>query len=312
MKHSLYLLITALLVFALSGCSADGKLTNEKAQQAVTRWLNGNGTAVVTGVLEVPQENMAKADVGLSNFVWNSPKNDAVTAYMFGPGGASHTYSGRADAIFAHYNDGRWVLTKIVTPNGSWDNLNIVASGEGATSPTGPTPTLATAKSKPSLFQKMKCWTPFHDKPFSATVSADQAKFIIPVGEKDQWEWNVEGDGVQVTKMDYRWEINVGDVQFGFYHWSIGQPQTGDLEALLAAGDVSAQRVIWNQGHTQPQLTGLAGVSAQPTCDNVVILINGKENVAAIFSSRPEKARFRIHQPGKAFAAQDVSISYAN
>lgn len=164
MKHSLSLLITALLVFAFSGCSGDVKLSNEKAQQAVARWLNGNGTAAVTGVLEAPQENSAKADVTLSNFVWNSPKNDAVTAYVFGPGGASHTYSGRADAIFVHYNDGRWVLTKIVTPNGSWDNLNIVASGEGATpptattapiAPTARTATLATTQSKRSLFHKL-------------------------------------------------------------------------------------------------------------------------------------------------------------
>jgi hypothetical protein len=73
-------------------------------------------------------ENSAKADVSLSNFVWNSPKNDPITAYAFGPGGEAHNYTGRADAIFVHYNDGRWVLSKIVTPMGSWDNVGIVAT----------------------------------------------------------------------------------------------------------------------------------------------------------------------------------------
>lgn len=133
MKRSSYLFTWSLLIFTFWGCSDGGKLTNEKAQQAVTQWLTSTGgsavTATVTGVLEMPQENSAKADVNLSNFVWYSPKNDAITAYVFGPGGAAHTYAGRADAIFIHYNDGRWVLKKIVTPIGSWDNLDVVAAG---------------------------------------------------------------------------------------------------------------------------------------------------------------------------------------
>jgi len=135
MKRSLQFIMLLLFV-TLWGCSGGGKLTNEKAQQAITQWLinigNNAATANVTGVLELPQENSAKADVNLSNFVWHSPKNDAITAYVMGPGGAAHTYMGRADAIFAHYNDGRWVLVKVVTPMGFWDNLSIVATGEGA------------------------------------------------------------------------------------------------------------------------------------------------------------------------------------
>ena len=136
MRKTIVLFLIIPILFAFSGCSNNGKLTNAKAQQAVTQWLisigDGAATATVTGVLEVPQENSAKADVNLSNFVWHSPKNDAITAYVMGPGGEAHTYAGRADAIFAHYNDGRWVLIKIITPMGSWDNLSIVATGEGA------------------------------------------------------------------------------------------------------------------------------------------------------------------------------------
>ncbi|MHB8391474.1 MAG: hypothetical protein ACYDBH_18160 [Acidobacteriaceae bacterium] len=136
MKRSRYLLIAALLVIVLiSGCSGGGKLTNQKAQQAISQWLmrigDGAASVTVTGVVEVPQENVAKADVTLSNFVWHSPKNDAVTAIVLGPGGEKHTYSGRVDAIFVHYNDGRWVLNKIVTPMGSWENVDIVAARKG-------------------------------------------------------------------------------------------------------------------------------------------------------------------------------------
>lgn len=129
MKHSFYLFAASLIVVAFFGCSDDGKLTNKKAQQLVTQWLvsigDGAAIATVNGVLEIPQENSAKADINLSNFAWHSPKNDAVTAYVFGPGGAAHNYSGQATAIFIHYNDGRWVLNRIVTPMGAWNDLNI-------------------------------------------------------------------------------------------------------------------------------------------------------------------------------------------
>lgn len=112
--------------------AADGKLTNENARQAVLQFLGSgcNNPACkvnVQGVLEMPQQNMAKADVVVSNVTLNLPKNDAVTAYAFGRGGGTRLWSGGAAAIFAHYNDGRWVLTQIIkAEGGSWNNLNIV------------------------------------------------------------------------------------------------------------------------------------------------------------------------------------------
>jgi len=161
MKRSFYLFTTLILTITFWGCSGSGKLTNEKAQQAVTQWLasieDNTATATVTGVLEVPQENSAKADVNLSNFVWHSPKNDPITAYAFGPGGEAHTYSGRADAIFIHYNDGRWVLSKIVTPIGSWGDLQVEAS-TGAPPSSEPTVSASAAQSNRSLFHKITDW----------------------------------------------------------------------------------------------------------------------------------------------------------
>jgi hypothetical protein len=105
----------------------NGSLTNERAQAAVEQWLAGDGHAGVIGVLEIPAENGARADLNLSGFVWNVPKNDAVTAYVMGPGGGQQVYNGRATAIFIHYTDGRWVLTRVETPIGNFDNLGITA-----------------------------------------------------------------------------------------------------------------------------------------------------------------------------------------
>jgi hypothetical protein len=126
-------LCLSVALLAACGCSegskaqaADaGTLTNELAQKAINQWLLGNGVKLVQGVHEIPAENAATADVELTNFEWNSPKNDAVTAYAFGPGGGSHVYEGHATAYFLHYTDGRWVLMRVRGPFGTFDDLNI-------------------------------------------------------------------------------------------------------------------------------------------------------------------------------------------
>tara|TARA_R110002124_G_scaffold153244_2_gene320281 strand:+ start:19438 stop:19689 length:252 start_codon:yes stop_codon:yes gene_type:complete len=80
---------------------------------------------MVNGVREIPQQNAAVADLTLTNFVYNLPKNDAITAYAMGPGGGQRTYSGTATATFIHYTNGRWVLNRIDAPFGSYPDLNM-------------------------------------------------------------------------------------------------------------------------------------------------------------------------------------------
>ncbi len=123
----IYGLIIALLAFAASGCSDGGKLSNGLAQGAVDRWAVAfAGTVTVNGVIESPQENTAQADLQFSEFKF--PLRDPMFGQI-----STRTYSGAGAGIFAHYNDGRWVLTQVVLSNlvqGSldrihWDNLNI-------------------------------------------------------------------------------------------------------------------------------------------------------------------------------------------
>jgi hypothetical protein len=112
--------------------AADGKLTNEKALQTVLQVLHCSGQCKmnVIGIQEIPQENSARADIKISNITFERPKNDAVTAYAFGPGGGSYIWSGNAIAVFGHYNDGTWVLRQIVTEVGNWNDLNIVVGSK--------------------------------------------------------------------------------------------------------------------------------------------------------------------------------------
>jgi hypothetical protein len=94
-----------------------GKLTTAKAQEAVDKALvqirseynHGankildGGTASVQGIQELPQENAAQADV-----TYNS-----ITSQC-GDGSIREPWKNGV-AVFKHYNDGRWVLTKLTT-----------------------------------------------------------------------------------------------------------------------------------------------------------------------------------------------------
>jgi hypothetical protein len=111
--------MTTLVVGACDGTT--GRLTTDEAQRAVDRWMGTDGTVKVTGVQEVAQENVARADLAFTNFKWRSKDSFTGTSVM-------KEYEGGGVATFKHYNDGRWVLARIDIPKDLgtwWDNLNI-------------------------------------------------------------------------------------------------------------------------------------------------------------------------------------------
>jgi hypothetical protein len=111
----------------------DGKLTNEKARQLISQLFNKQPDKLeVIGVME-PSQNVAQADIVITNLLVARPKNDAVTAYAFGPGGGSYLWSGRGKGNFVHYNDGRWVLTSLDTEVGSFTPK--LSTGSAQTAP---------------------------------------------------------------------------------------------------------------------------------------------------------------------------------
>lgn len=141
-SFSISLVVCIIFALASFASAADDKLTNRRAQEALWQYLKGHADKVdVIGVLEVPQQNAAIADITITKWLLARPKNDAVTAYAFGKGGGTFEWSGQAKAIFIKYNDGRWILKKIETSIGVFDNLNIPAVGPVAAPPTFPTTT---------------------------------------------------------------------------------------------------------------------------------------------------------------------------
>ena len=83
-----------------------------------------SGRVSVQGVQEVPQQNLAVAQVRFTELGYNL--RDPIVC-----GSRPKKYSGSGTAMFAHYNDGRWVLNKITIGQGFdavwWDNLSVEA-----------------------------------------------------------------------------------------------------------------------------------------------------------------------------------------
>ena len=104
----------ALVLFAcilLLGCGKSA-LTNQMAENAIRQWLSqtNNPEVKVLGIQEIPQQNIARATVTLSHLFYNSPRGIFYSNQKL-------DYSGPAEAIFTHYNDGRWVLTHVTVPD---------------------------------------------------------------------------------------------------------------------------------------------------------------------------------------------------
>ena len=124
------ILFLTILVLFISSCNQQGGLaltsntvTTDMAQRAVDKAIEGlkqqyrrissdflekrivgKGKATVTGVQDRPQENIAIASITYTDLAMEC-------------GGHEDWSSGQA--IFTHYNDGRWVLTKLIT-GGMW------------------------------------------------------------------------------------------------------------------------------------------------------------------------------------------------
>jgi hypothetical protein len=89
-----------------SSSSSAGRITTEKAQQALNQWIARAGSGQVTivgGVREVSAENAATAELKFTNFVYQSSQTKET-----------RNYSGPGNATFVHYTDGRWVLNKVL------------------------------------------------------------------------------------------------------------------------------------------------------------------------------------------------------
>jgi len=106
---------------------AGDQLTNSKAYAGISRFMGGSanfGTLEIIGVLQL-QQNVFQADYTVQGMQRRRARNDAVTAYAFGPGGESYVWSGSGSAIFVHYNDGNWRMIRLSAGSTVWTDISV-------------------------------------------------------------------------------------------------------------------------------------------------------------------------------------------
>jgi TonB family protein len=147
--------------------------------------------------------------------------------------------------------------------------------------------------------------------PFTASVGARQATFIVPVERKGRWDWNRES--TEDNANEYQWQVTVrngaDEYSFGFYLWKPPgvRPQAGDLAALLRAGQMS---LFHDAQQGSSNLIPGAEIRVEPAGDTLTIRVEGKETVKRLFSSRPEEVTFDIRTPGEAEIKKEVKVTY--
>jgi hypothetical protein len=149
------------------------------------------------------------------------------------------------------------------------------------------------------------------DRPFAAIVAAEEARFIIPVGKRERWEWFLES--TKENLREYAWQVAVknGEDSYEFGYSLFKKPgstrQSGDLAALIKAG----QQSVWQVGERRSgRVIYDAGVSVEPDGENVIIWIKGQANVDRLFSSRPEQVTFEMRTEAKRPKTKTVKITY--
>jgi hypothetical protein len=135
MKH-LKVFVFLLLLSVIVGCGG-ANLTTDKAQRAVDKsldWTKKGGSAKVTGIREISQDNVAQADIKFDGFQYNAdmmgtpiskdqkapekpdPNSPDFYSKLSNYGTeqvGAKTYTGQGTGTFKRYNDGRWVLTGV-------------------------------------------------------------------------------------------------------------------------------------------------------------------------------------------------------
>jgi phosphate/phosphite/phosphonate ABC transporter binding protein len=151
------------------------------------------------------------------------------------------------------------------------------------------------------------------DEGFSATVTLSEAKFTLPAPTRKVFAWHLET--TRPNEQEYRMHVVVENegqqYTFGFYVWKsrVSQPGSGDLSDLLKAG----QKTVFVRTQSSMHMVARVPVITVRQKDrSVVITIRGKEEIARLFSGRPNEVVFEIKLPGDSLISKTVTVTYKN
>jgi hypothetical protein len=148
--------------------------------------------------------------------------------------------------------------------------------------------------------------------PFTALVTKNEAKFVLPVPDRPEWKWRrpETADNMQEYRMDVAVENEGRKFAFGFYIWKRAgsEPQSGNLADLIRAGQKS---VFGRTPQGMNSIIREAGIKTKLDKNMLIITIRGKENVERLFSAHPAEVTFEIKLPDETPTKKTVAVVYA-
>ncbi|MBD0371349.1 MAG: hypothetical protein ICV60_10975 [Pyrinomonadaceae bacterium] len=150
---------------------------------------------------------------------------------------------------------------------------------------------------------------------FTAIVKSDEARFTLPVPQRREWKWR--RPETKESAQEYRMDVTVKnegtEYTFGFYLWKprkASRPGQGSFLQLLDAGQKSLfERPTSASGFS---LVPDAGLKVSEKGDTLLITINGRNNVARLFSAKPSEVTFTITVPGEGPKRKLVPVKYVD
>jgi hypothetical protein len=147
--------------------------------------------------------------------------------------------------------------------------------------------------------------------PFTALVTNNEARFVLPVPVRSEWKWRQPAtkDNMQEYRLDVGVENEGRKFNFGFYLWKrAGATQeSGSFSDLIRAGQQSVF------GRTPAGMNSIirdAGIKVKLDKNMLIITIRGEKNVERLFSGRPSEVTFEIKVPDETPTKKTVPVVY--
>ncbi|MDT5157397.1 MAG: hypothetical protein QOH51_1754 [Acidobacteriota bacterium] len=157
----------------------------------------------------------------------------------------------------------------------------------------------------------MQAQTSNAQESFTAIVKRDEARFTLPVPARREWKW-LQPETKENAR-EYALDVKVSneghEYAFGFFLWKFrgAKPRSGGFSYLIADGQKSLF-VRAQSGHMT--IIHDAGVKVKQVGDSLVITVQGKKNVARLFSGRPAEVTFEIALPGDSPITRTMPVKY--
>jgi hypothetical protein len=161
----------------------------------------------------------------------------------------------------------------------------------------------------PIAFALLTCWPAIVNAQAPRVIVTPSAVLVTVPVDSSTFHWNLATTPLEV--LEYEWQVTVLNGErryaFGFSLFKGGQarPQTGDLDALLRAGQATVWQLTDSGGTALPHWD--ISVAAQPHV--LQIVVRGAEAVKTLFGAEPPTVSLRSLTPAGR-TEQPVSVEY--